>query len=132
MAEKIPIDGVVAELMESIEKYAENVSKQINEAVNACTNNMHDELVRISPRKTGDYAGGWVNKVSKKNASGRVYGTVYQGGKDHSLTWLLESGHKARNWEMNRRMVRAIPHIIPTQNDARQELDEKIKEILEK
>ncbi len=122
MAVKIDMETLAMELMASIDKYSEEVIEELEEYMEVLGDQTAEMLEVISPRRYGDYAESWISTVRRDERKQRIYGTIYNSGFEHYLTWLLELGHKARNWEMNRRMVRAIPHIIPQEKEAREAL----------
>lgn len=100
MANK-PLEIQLRTLLDSydteVQKVVDDTAKQIvKEGVN--------KLKSSSPKKTGEYAGGW---KSKKEGNGYV---IFN-GKRPGLTHLLENGHVTRNQYGTWRRTPAHPHI---------------------
>ena len=94
------------------------------------TNSYFAELFSLSKTQVSNIISdlkkkGWITVV--RNYENRTQGYV-RNKTNYQIAHLLELGHKARNG----RPVAAIEHIRKGQDDARAELDKRIKEILEK
>lgn len=129
-------------ILKDLKAYTEEKSKKIAQAVKKCTKEAYTDIKRDSPvrkdRKVvyvhgaakpnyqpGSYKKGWVT-TTKSYERGRTQGYV-RNKTNYQLTHLLELGHKARDGSW----VRAIPHIVDNQNEARETLNKMIEEILE-
>lgn len=100
MASK-PLEIQLRTLLDSydaeVQKVVDDTAKQIvKEGVN--------KLKSSSPKKTGEYAGGW---KSRKEGNGYV---IFN-GKKPGLTHLLEHGHITRNQYGTWKRTPAHPHI---------------------
>lgn len=100
MASK-PLEIQLRTLLDSydaeVQKVVDDTAKQIvKEGVN--------KLKSSSPKKTGEYAGGW---KSRKEGNGYV---IYN-AKKPGLTHLLENGHITRNQYGTWKRTPAHPHI---------------------
>ena len=146
----VDVEKLGEAIIDGLNTYTEQVSNEISKAVKECTNKAHEDITELSPvRKRvpksgvimvkrggikvpakenlqpGAYKKGWVTVV--RNYENRTQGYV-RNKTNYQIAHLLELGHKARNG----RPVAAIEHIRKGQDDARAELDKRIKEILEK
>lgn len=142
----IEIDLVPEELIKEIANFTDKKLKEVSKAVKKYTEEAEQKITAISPvrkapktgvRKykggavkadnlqSGSYKKGW--KAVVKNYSGRTQGYV-RNANNPQLTHLLELGHinkKDGSW------VKGIPHIIDTQNEAREKLNKELQKIME-
>lgn len=146
----VDVEKLGEAIIDGLSTYTEQVSKEISKAVKECTEKAHEEITELSPvRKKvpksgvimvrrggikvpakenlqpGAYKKGWITVV--RSYESRTQGFV-RNKTNYQIAHLLELGHKSRNGSN----VAAIEHIRKGQDDARAELDKKIKELLEK
>lgn len=154
MDQKVSVQNLAAEIKKSIKQYTTEISEEISETVKEVTKDIMEESVKeLSPvRKAGEvyitrngkkikakanlqpgaYKKGWRSVTKNKPTVGRTYGTVYN-KTNWQLTWLLELGHKARNYEKSQKIIAPSPkggHIQPSLDKAMTALDKKITNIL--
>lgn len=112
--------------------YTEQVSKDIDKAVEYCTEYAKREIEKHSPESgnssSGSYKKGWLCDVRKGDT--RSFGMVKHNYPKNKIVHLLELGHKARNYEKNNKMVAPVPHVNDNEDLARSKLDEMINTIL--
>lgn len=125
---KITLENLSKEIIYDLTLYTEQVSKDIAEAVDDCTEFANKEIAKNSPSKTGSYKKGWYHDVL--HGETRSFGMVKHTAPDYRRVHLLELGHKARNYEKNGKMVAPVPHVNGHESEAREMLDEKIDIIL--
>lgn len=91
---EVGLDQLHSAIMTILEDYSEEVERKSGECVRKIAQKGAKTLRGVSPRKKGEYAGGWTYKVEKK----RLYteGVIYNKDKP-GLPHLLEFGHATRN-----------------------------------
>lgn len=140
------IELIPEKLTESIKKYTDEKVKKIDKAVKKYTDEAEEEIIEDSPvgkaprsgvRQTrsgavkadnlqpGSYKKGWISVVKKYET--RTQGYV-RNKTNYQLVHLLENGHINKK---NGSWVKGYPHVVDAQNEAREKLNEEIKEILE-
>lgn len=136
------IELIPQAILDDLKAYTDEKTQEIADAVKVCTKVAYTDIRNDSPvRKDkkvvyvhgeakpnyqpGSYKKGWISVV-KSYEKGRTQGYV-RNKTNYQLTHLLELGHKARDGSW----VKAIPHIVDNQNEAREKLDEMIEKILE-
>lgn len=91
---EVGVDQLHSAIMSILEDYSEKVERKSGECVRKIAQQGAKTLRSVSPRKSGDYAGGWTYKVEKKRLGAE--GVIYN--KDRpGLAHLLEFGHVTRN-----------------------------------
>ena len=115
MSKTIKPDELTDEIMKGLEEYKD-----------LSTDAMKESVEKVAKKvKKGRYKKSWkVTKTDENNE--RLVMTVHAGR--YQLTHLLEHGHAKRGGGR----VRAIPHIAPAEEEGVKELEEDIKEALEK
>ncbi len=93
-----------AQLKGILSEYNERVGKAVEESAQQVSKECVNKLKSSSPKKTGEYAGGW---KSRKEGNGYVIFNAKRPG----LTHLLENGHVTRNQYGTWRRTPAHPHI---------------------
>ena len=118
----------LSELSVAIEKelaaYSDEVAEGIKKNIRKETRAAVRTLKATSPRKTGEYAGGWRYRVEydgRDDLRVRIYN-----GKKPQITHLLEHGHAKRNGGR----VDGIPHIAPAVKELEAKLDADIKVVV--
>lgn len=124
----ITLDNLSKEIIYDLKLYTEQVSKDIAEAVEECTEYADKEITANSPSKTGSYKKGWYHDT--RHSETKSFGMVKHTAPDHRRVHLLELGHKARNFDSNGKMIAPVPHVDDGEYEARKLLDEKIDIIL--
>lgn len=100
--------SIEAQIRADLNEYAADVQEAVEVAQQKAARWTAKLLRNTSPRRTGDYAGGWTTKHER---SGMVStSTVYNRTRPH-LTHLLENGHVSRNKFGTYGRVPAHPHI---------------------
>lgn len=115
-------NNIASVLADELQKYSEDVAKEIKQAVDDVSNELIKNIQNDSPRKTGKYAKGWTSKVEyedKYDKRVRVYNKT-----EYQLTHLLEYGHA----KVNGGRVEGKPHIKPNEEKAKEELMKRIEE----
>lgn len=113
-------------LLADIQTYTTSVIKDLDDAVEDCIKDAEAEIRANSPVKSGDYKDGWYSGVNRYLTCTTGYAANKPKGR---IAHLLEKGHKARQSKVRmgpQKWVRAIPHIVPAQDKAKEKLDEKI------
>lgn len=121
---KIRADELAQAIVKELSDFENATEVAVEAAVDKAAKNAVSALKADSPKRTGDYAASWADKVDKsKNAS--VYTRiVYSKKPNYRLTHLLEKGHKARNG----RFVSARVHISPIEKKAIEDTINGIKD----
>lgn len=132
MSNSIELEKLTKQLVKDFELYTEQVSKDIADAVEYCTEYAKREIEGDSPESgeesNGSYKKGWLADI--RNGDKRSFGMVRHTSPKHRLVHLLELGHKARNFKVNNKMVAPVPHVNDNEDIARGKLDEMIDTIL--
>lgn len=98
MAKKVPVDRLGAEIARILRDYGDEVSANMDEAVQKVTRAgakaLRAESKRTFPKGTGRYAKGWKSRIEtgKRTKQGVIYNADLPG-----LPHLLEFGHANRN-----------------------------------
>lgn len=119
--QKVKIDAVSETINEMLELYSKDVDEVVQEALPKVGKETVKELKQTSPKRTGDYAKGWTQKVEKERLGSKL--TVYNKTR-YQLTHLLEKGHA----KVSGGFVPGKPHIKPAQDKAERKAMEIIKE----
>lgn len=151
MSQSLNSDNLAEAIIGGLKTYTEQVQKKVSKAVEECTKIAFEDIVEDSPVREkkvpksgvimvrrggtkvpaadnlqpGAYKGGWITVVRKYE--GRTQGYV-RNKTNYQLVHLLELGHKARDGSD----VNPVPHVNENEAKAREVLNRKINEILEK
>ena len=117
-------DDLTQAVNDALNKYVSGVAVTMKDAISETAKETVRQLKRTSPRRTGDYAKGWKQKVLFEN-SREIRIKVYN-GSHYRLTHLLEKGHRpgGRNHSA---FVPGHPHIQQAADTAADEVLRKIK-----
>lgn len=91
---EVGVDQLHSAIMSIMEDYSEEVERKSGECVRKIAQQGAKTIRSVSPRRGGDYAGGWTYKVEQKRLG--TEGTIYN-SKKPGLAHLLEHGHATRN-----------------------------------
>jgi len=117
---------LTAQLMTALSQYTAEVAIEVKQACKDVSKEMTDNIKRDSPKKTGDYAKGWKQKVEFEDKN-NIRITTYN-ATDYQLTHLLEFG-----WaKTNGGRVEGKPHIGPNEEKAKTELVKRIEKAVQK
>lgn len=112
-------------LVIAIENVLEDYSKEVQEIVVAESREVAKDTVKqlkeTSPKRTGKYASGWTYKQDGQ-------GYIIYNAKKPQLTHLLEFPHRLRNGNMSL----AKPHILPAEEFAAREYENRVVSKLER
>lgn len=130
MATRVKIEDLTKAVMNELQQYSDELNEQIKLDINAVANETVAQLKVSSPKKSGAYARSWkqTEVVKGKTLSKRK---VYN-EKHYRLTHLLENGHvKIKNGKADGR-VDGIPHILPAEQKAIKNLENRIIDTIKK
>lgn len=115
------VNNMASEIASEIARYRDDVTDKTKRDVKEVARECRDDIRERSPRKTGEYAKGWTDKVAFEDKDAlRV--TVYN-SKKHQIAHLLEYGHvKAGGGR-----VAGRPHIAPAEQAAEEKLGKKVR-----
>ncbi len=134
MAVKVSPDQLGQAILKELEIYTEEVSEAVSKAVQDVGKATAKELRTINQvggsNKWRSYPKGWTSTNEKRK--GRAVAKVHN--KEHyRLTHLLENGHVIKNGTgRTYGTTRKFEHIGPVHDKAVKDLEEKIKEVIEK
>lgn len=125
MAKAVTVDEMASEIMNVLQEYKASVDVITEDSVRDATNAARARVRELSPHQNGKktYSRNWRTRFI--NDGQTHIGIVYQ-GKWPGLTHLLEYGH-AKVGEGGGR-TEAQAHIAPAQEEAGDELMQKLKE----
>ena len=121
---EISISELSAEIESALADYGRGTADDVKKEVTAVASQTIQRLKSTSPKKTGKYASGWTSTVAYEDKE-NIRVNIHNRKKPH-LAHLLENGHA----KINGGRVEGIPHIGPAEEEARRELDGKIKVVL--
>lgn len=121
---KVSITGLADAVAKELADYSQDVADGVKKEVKQVTKEMVQELKRISPRNSGDYAAGWREKTEYESDED-IRMLVYN-AKKPQLTHLLEHGHAKRGGGR----VSGKPHISPAEQEAEKKLESGIKVVV--
>lgn len=107
-----------------LEEYCEEVEKLSKKNARAVAREAVEKLKATSPKRSGEYAGGW--KVTKKD---KAY--IVHNAKKPGLTHLLEYGHVVRNGKGRVGHANPHPHIASVEEWANQEYQDRMERDLQ-
>lgn len=108
---KINIDRFDQSVMNELYGYEEEIEQGLRSVVKRAGQSAVRKLRTASPKRTGDYAKGWTQRVSKESEPPE---TVVYNRKKPYLTHLLENGHQKADGGR----VEGKPHIQPAAESA--------------
>lgn len=117
------IDKLNAQIKKILEEYADDVTSNVEEAVEKVGKQGVNTLRSESRQKfngTGTYAKGWTRQTNKSRVGSSV--TIYN--KIPGLPHLLENGHAKRGGGR----VQGTEHIAPVAKEIAESFEEKIRE----
>jgi hypothetical protein len=121
----IRIDQLADELVSAIKGYTDDVTEAIEQKVDDVADAVLKETKQLAPKRTGEYAKGFV-KTRRKLASHGYREYVVWNKKHYRRVHLLEFGHA----KVNGGRVPAYPHLRPAYDKHAANLDDEIKEII--
>lgn len=89
--------------------YVDDVEEIVIDESNSVIKDAKEELKRVSPKDTGNYASSW--KIGTKEKGNRRYSKVVYNEEHYRLTHLLEFGHATKDGKR----TKVLPHIRPTE-----------------
>ena len=119
--QSIKINQLSDAVNDLLETYSKEVDEVVQESLPKVGKEAVKELKQTSPKRTGDYAAGWTQKVEKERLGTKL--TVYNKTR-YQLTHLLEKGHA----KVNGGFVPGKPHIKPAADKAEKKAMDLIKE----
>lgn len=108
-----------------LEEYGAEAEEAVKEVIPKVAKEAAKKLRATSPKKTGEYAKGWTQKVTQTRLGSEA--VVYNKNKP-GLAHLLEFGHAKRNGGR----TKAIEHVLPVYSWAQTEAQKRIEEALKK
>jgi hypothetical protein len=124
MSNKVSVSELASAIEEELNNYKDLAADSLKKAVKNAGTTAKQDINSSAPVRTGKYAKSWRSKVTKED-SASIEVTVYSPSR-YMLAHLLENGHALRNGGR----VRAIPHIAPAEEHAREELTKEIESTL--
>lgn len=120
------IEELATQLAQGLAEYSDEVAQEVKKAIDEETDAGVKDIMKKSPVLTGSYAKGWKRGTpyeSKRSKRNQIYNKT-----DYQLTHLLEFPHVGRNG----RIVQPKAHITTTDKEIQQNLERKIKAVIEK
>lgn len=111
-----------AQLTAALKEYSQTCEQDIQKAIDDVCKEAKSKLSSSSPKRTGKYKRGW--KVTIERRSGYYKAHIHN--SRYQLTHLLEKGHRVRGGHSP-----AIPHIKAVEEWANNEVEKRIKEVLQ-
>ena len=118
------IDQMASAIEEELKKYNDLAADELKKAVKKAGKTTKEDINGSAPVRTGRYAKSWRSKVTEETSQS-IAVTVYSPTR-YMLAHLLENGHAKRGGGR----VRAIPHIAPAEEHAKEELIRDIENAL--
>lgn len=128
MAKAVGLDGLAAAVEEILAEYQTEVERGTKECVQRVAKAGVQALKDVSPRLTGEYAGGWTSEI--KDGRMGATATLYN-GKKAGLVHLLEHGHVTRNG--TGRTFRRTPahvHVKPVEEQLMADFEQQIEVVI--
>ena len=125
MGKTIKPEQLSDEIMKGLEEYKDLSTDAMKESVEKVAKDVKKNIQAKAPVLTGKYKKSWkITKTDENNE--RLVLTVHAGR--YQLTHRREHGHAKRNGGR----TKAIPHIAPAEAEGVKELEDDIKDALEK
>ena len=121
---KIKIDELSKVVMKELKEFANVERETIEREALKTAKETAEELKRISPKRTGDYAKDWSYKNVVRTST-KASSVVYN-KKHYMLTHLLENGHAKRGGGR----VEGKVHIATAEEQAIKNFEERLKKHL--
>jgi len=121
-------DSVEVQLKGILDEVSKEVRDGVNDAAKSVGREAARQLRATSPKREGDYAGGWGIKT-ERGAGGSIR-VIVRNSKMPGLTHLLEKGHLTRNKYGVWGRTPAHVHIAPVEEWANEEFAKRAEEIL--
>lgn len=111
--------------------YSKEVTDEIKTATKKIAREAVSKLKSTSPKRTGNYAGGWTQKTTKNDANG-IEVTIYN--RKPRVGHLLEHGTGQRSTRKgyNRGVMPKQEHIKPVEEWANKELEKAAEKAVQK
>ena len=122
MGKKIQASGLEQAIVQELQEYASICADDMKEIVDEVAMETVADLKQTSPKKSGEYAKKWAQKLTEDKAVNRTR-TVYVKKPDYRRSHLLERGHAKRGGGR----TRAYPHVSPAERRAIRKLEERMK-----
>ncbi len=123
------METLTVQMDKILDEYKERVKRATDVSMNRVSRECVKKLRNTSPKKTGDYAKGWVSE--KAVAHGNTVDYIVRNKTDYQLTHLLEHGHVVVNKKGEYGRAPAHPHIKPVEEWANNELPQEIERELQ-
>ena len=124
MARKVKAGQMASAIAEELKKYSGLAGTEMKKAVRKAGNTAKKDINGSAPVRTGKYTKSWRTKATRETAESLEV-TVYSPSR-YQIAHLLEHGHAKRGGGR----VRAIPHIAPAEEHAKEELMNDIEKAL--
>lgn len=121
----VKIDNLSAKLKDEFNLYSEEITNQLKKIVTEEAKALKNNIVKDSPKKTGDYAKSW---TTKKEENANEISILIYNKKKPGLIHLLEFGHALKSGGR----TKAYPHILNNEKIAKEKIIERTKEALKK
>lgn len=123
---KVAINDLSKEIANILEDYKIETDEKVVKLVNKVIKNAKIDLVKNSPKNTGDYASGWSITIGQKGIN--FFSKVIYNKKHYRLTHLLEFGHATRDGDH----TIPQPHVRPIENQYKEEFINELGDELKK
>ena len=114
-------------IINELQCYSEEVAITVDECVDIVAEECAAKLRETSPKDSGYYAKNWDTYDAYKKRGGKR--VIVRNKKAYQVTHLLEHGHALKG---GKGRVKAIPHIKPVEEWAKEELPKLIEEKVKK
>ena len=129
MAKRVGLDGLSDAIAEILGRYADGVTRDVNDCVRQTAKAGVKALRETSPVRTGKYAKGWAAQF--ENGRLGTTATIYNGDYP-GLVHLLEHGHVGRNGTGWQGFVPAHVHVAPVEAQLIEAFRDRIKVVIER
>ena len=123
---KVAINDLSKEIANILEDYKIETDEKVVKLVNKVIKNAKIDLVKNSPKNTGDYASGWSITIGQKGIN--FFSKVIYNKKHYRLTHLLEFGHATRDGDN----TISQPHVRHIENQYKEEFINELGDELKK
>ena len=112
----ININQLAAEISRQLTLYANQTEEKVDAIAKKVADDGVEELKRVSPKRSGNYAKSWTVKKVKG-----IY--ILHNKKHYRLTHLLEKSHA----KVNGGRTQAQPHIKPTEQKMKRNFEDELR-----